>query len=62
MQRTRKIEFIELQDKFLFDQNIAYRAIKLIPDEFKDSSHVKSEDLIKAADRKIWEYAKKIIS
>ena len=44
--------------KFLFDQNISYRILKQIPEQFKDSSHVKSENLINAPDKEIWKFAK----
>jgi predicted nuclease of predicted toxin-antitoxin system len=45
--------------KLLFDQNISYRIIKILPDKFVGSSHVKKEGLINAHDREIWEFAKK---
>jgi len=44
--------------RFLFDQNISHRILKLIPDKYSDSTTVKKEGLINAADREIWEYAK----
>lgn len=44
--------------KFLFDQNISYRILKHLPEQFKDSSHVKSEKLITSPDRQIWEFAR----
>jgi predicted nuclease of predicted toxin-antitoxin system len=44
--------------KLLFDQNISYRIIKLLSDDFKDSSHVKKERLVNEPDRVIWEFAK----
>lgn len=43
---------------FLFDQNISYRILRLLPDQMKDSSHVKSENLLNAPDLQIWEFAK----
>jgi predicted nuclease of predicted toxin-antitoxin system len=45
--------------KFLFDQNISHRILKLLPEKFKNSTHVKSENLINFPDMEIWEYAKK---
>lgn len=44
--------------KLLFDQNISYRIIKLLSDDFKGSSHVKKEGLVNEPDRVIWEFAK----
>lgn len=44
--------------KFLFDQNISYRILRQLPDKLKDSTHVKTEKLINAPDREIWEFAK----
>ena len=44
--------------RFLFDQNISHRILKLIPDKYSDSTTVKKEGLINAPDREIWEYAK----
>lgn len=44
--------------KFLFDQNISYRILKKLPEQFKDSSHVKPEGLINVPDQHIWEFAK----
>lgn len=45
--------------KFLFDQNISQRILKVLPDNYGGSSHVKNEGLINAPDRQIWEFAKK---
>jgi len=44
--------------RFLFDQNISHRILKLIPEEFTDSTSVKNEGLINAPDLEIWEFAK----
>ena len=44
--------------KFLFDQNISHRILKLIPKEYSDSTTVKNEGLINTTDREIWEFAK----
>jgi predicted nuclease of predicted toxin-antitoxin system len=45
--------------KFLFDQNISQRILKVLPENYVGSSHVKKEGLINARDRQIWEFAKK---
>lgn len=45
--------------KFLFDQNISQRILKILPDNYGGSSHVKNEGLINATDKQIWEFAKK---
>ena len=44
--------------KLLFDQNISYKILKKIPDSFKNSSHIKYENLINATDLEIWNYAR----
>lgn len=44
--------------RFLFDQNISHRILKLIPDEYSDSTTIKKEGLINAYDLEIWEFAK----
>lgn len=44
--------------KFLFDQNISYRILRQLPEKLKDSTHIKTENLINAPDREIWEFAK----
>lgn len=44
--------------KLLFDQNISSKILKVLPTQFQNSSHVKSEGLINALDRHIWEFAK----
>ena len=44
--------------RFLFDQNISHRILKLLPDEYSNSTTVKNEGLINASDREIWEFAK----
>ncbi|MEX0812340.1 MAG: DUF5615 family PIN-like protein [Chitinophagales bacterium] len=44
--------------RFLFDQNISHRILKLIPEEYSDSTTVKNASLINAPDREIWEFAK----
>lgn len=44
--------------KLLFDENISYRILSILPEEFSGSSHLKSEDLNNQPDIIIWEYAK----
>jgi len=45
--------------KLLFDQNISYRILKMLPETYSESSHVKIEGLKNASDLEIWEYAKR---
>jgi predicted nuclease of predicted toxin-antitoxin system len=45
--------------KFVFDQNISHRILKLLPDLYADSVSVKNEALLNASDAEIWDYAKK---
>lgn len=45
--------------RFLFDQNISHRILKLIPDNYVESTSVKKEGLINATDKQIWKFAKK---
>ena len=44
--------------RFLFDQNISHRILSKLPDQFKDSTSVKKEQLMNAPDLTIWEFAK----
>jgi predicted nuclease of predicted toxin-antitoxin system len=44
--------------KLLFDQNISFRILKVLPDKFNGSSHIKKEGLINFADKQIWDFAK----
>lgn len=44
--------------KFLFDQNISHRILKLLPEKFSGSSTVKHEKLINSPDKQIWDFAK----
>lgn len=44
--------------KFLFDQNISHRILKLIPEKYSGSTTVKNEGLTNVPDREIWEFAK----
>lgn len=45
--------------KLLFDQNISQRILKVLPEIYSGSTHVKMEGLINSPDRYIWEFAKK---
>ena len=47
-----------LNMKLLFDQNISFRVLRLLPDSFSDSCHVRSVGLNDCDDAKIWQYAK----
>ena len=44
--------------KLLFDQNISYRIIGMLPNQFAGSCHVKSVNLNNCNDLKIWQFAK----
>nr|MBI1231667.1 hypothetical protein [Cytophagales bacterium] len=44
--------------KFLFDQNISHKILKVIPKHFSTSSTIKKERLLNATDREIWYFAK----
>ncbi|OFY50991.1 MAG: hypothetical protein A2W85_05100 [Bacteroidetes bacterium GWF2_41_31] len=44
--------------RFLFDQNISHRILKLIPEKYSGSTTIKNEGLINAPDREIWDFAK----
>jgi predicted nuclease of predicted toxin-antitoxin system len=44
--------------RFLFDQNISHRILKIIANQFPESTTVKKEGLINAPDKEIWEFAK----
>jgi len=44
--------------RFLFDQNISHRILKLLPAKYSSSTTVKKEKLINAPDKQIWEFAK----
>ena len=44
--------------KLLFDQNISFRILRLLPDTFAGCQHVKSVDLEDHDDWDIWQYAK----
>jgi len=44
--------------KLLFDQNISFRVLRLLPDSFSNCLHVKSVGLNDCDDIIIWQYAK----
>jgi predicted nuclease of predicted toxin-antitoxin system len=44
--------------KLLFDQNISFRVLRLLPDSFANCRHVRSVGLNDCNDAKIWQYAK----
>jgi predicted nuclease of predicted toxin-antitoxin system len=44
--------------KLLFDQNISFRVLRLLPDSFTDCHHVRSVGLNDCDDARIWQYAK----
>ena len=43
--------------KLLFDQNLSYRLVKALQDEYPDSKHVRDIGLSRAADSVVWSYA-----
>jgi len=45
--------------RFLFDQNISYKILKLLPEQYKESTSVKTEKMINNTDREIWEFARR---
>lgn len=44
--------------KLLFDQNISYKILKLILDDFPESTTIKNCNLIDQSDKVIWDFAK----
>lgn len=44
--------------KLLFDQNISFRILAKLSQEFAGSVHVKTEGLINASDIEVWNFAK----
>lgn len=44
--------------KLLLDQNISYKAVKLLADAFSDVKHVRNVGLVNVSDLEIWQYAK----
>ena len=47
-----------LNMKLLFDQNISFRVLRLLPDSFADCRHIRSVGLNDCDDKKIWQHAK----
>lgn len=45
--------------KLLFDQNISHRILKILSNDFEESTTVKNENLIDCTDKAIWAFAKK---
>ena len=45
--------------KLLFDQNISFRILKLLPENFSKSNQVRTVGLEGKKDIEIWQYAKK---
>ncbi|MCL2327731.1 MAG: DUF5615 family PIN-like protein [Bacteroidetes bacterium] len=44
--------------KLLFDQNISFRVVRLLPDSFADSRHIRQVGLNDRNDIEIWQFAK----
>ena len=44
--------------KLLFDQNISFRVVQLLKNQFSQAKHVKDFDLQFSTDRQIWNFAK----
>lgn len=44
--------------KILFDQNISFRILKLLPPDYNAAEQVRTVGLEGASDREIWDYAK----
>jgi len=44
--------------KILFDQNISFRILKLLPPDYHAAEQVRTVGLEGATDREIWDYAK----
>ena len=44
--------------RLLFDQNISHRILRLLPEQYKDSTSVKQEGLLNSSDIDIWEFAR----
>jgi len=44
--------------KLLFDQNISFRVLRLLPSNFSDCRHVRSIGLNDCDDAKIWQFAR----
>jgi predicted nuclease of predicted toxin-antitoxin system len=44
--------------KLLFDENLSFRLVSLVADEFPDSAHVRELGLSRSPDESIWRYAR----
>lgn len=44
--------------KLLFDENLSYRLVSIVRDEYPDSRHVRDVGLRGAADERIWTHAR----
>ena len=44
--------------KLLFDENLSYRLVSMLGDEYPGSRHVRDVDLRATDDERIWEYAR----
>jgi len=44
--------------KLLFDQNISFRILKLLPSEFNKSAQVRNLDLVNSSDIEIWDFSR----
>ena len=44
--------------KLLFDQNISFRIMRLLPDSFSECCHLQSVGLNNCNDNEIWQFAK----
>lgn len=44
--------------KFLFDQNLSYRLVRLLADIYPDCQHVRNVGLKEAPDTQVWEFAR----
>lgn len=42
----------------LFDQNISFRIVRLLKDDYPGCAHISKQGLLGASDRKIWSHAK----
>lgn len=45
--------------KLLFDQNLSYRLVESVSEDFPQSSHVRLEGLSSASDTQVWEFARR---
>lgn len=47
-----------MEHKILIDENLSQRLLKAVLPEFPDSKHVRAENLLRAVDNHIWDFAK----